>query len=220
MKKKIILSLSCILLTATLFAPCLVNAQSGVDQLKQNLGKVGAKTNLNANKEPIPVIASIINIVLGFLGVLAIIFIIYAGFKWMTAQGNEQQVTDAKTTIKNAVIGIIIVMLAWIIVSFVINNFASSSTESDTSPVYAPTGACTYSKFLSGTTCELMTELQCAGKTSHIWVQDRFCPEADSPTGRCILDGDPCEENTTEVYCRAKVNFNSWDANTACINFP
>jgi hypothetical protein len=48
---------------------------------------------------------------------------IYAGILWMTAQGNDQQVTKAKTLMINSVIGIIIVFAAYAITAFVGNNF-------------------------------------------------------------------------------------------------
>ena len=64
-------------------------------------------------------IASVVNIALGFLGILAVIIILYAGFKWMTASGNEEQVGEARKMLLQAVIGLVIVMLAWVITNFV-----------------------------------------------------------------------------------------------------
>lgn len=58
---------------------------------------------------------------LGLLGVVFIILIILGGFKWMTAQGNEQQVEEAKNYIKRAIIGIIIITAAYAITHFVFN---------------------------------------------------------------------------------------------------
>jgi len=64
-------------------------------------------------------IASIINTLLGFVGVVSVVLIIYAGFRWMTASGNEEQITDAKGTIRNAVIGIAVIFLAFVVTNFV-----------------------------------------------------------------------------------------------------
>lgn len=70
-------------------------------------------------------IADVIGIVLGslfiLLGVLFIILIIYGGILWMTAGGNEEQVKKAQKYIINAIIGLIIVILANVIVSFAFN---------------------------------------------------------------------------------------------------
>jgi hypothetical protein len=72
-------------------------------------------------------IASIINIVLGFLGIVAVIIILAGGFKWMTAAGNEEAVTEARGYIKNGVIGLLVVFAAWAIASFVIGQLGSAT---------------------------------------------------------------------------------------------
>lgn len=74
---------------------------------------VGQNTDLKGS------IASVVNIALGFLGILAVIIILYAGFKWMTASGNEDQVGEARKMLLQAVIGLVIVMIAWIVTNFV-----------------------------------------------------------------------------------------------------
>lgn len=61
----------------------------------------------------------IVGVVLSFVGVVFLALMIYAGISWMTAAGNEQQVTKAKTLMVNATIGIIIVFAAYAITSFI-----------------------------------------------------------------------------------------------------
>ena len=79
-------------------------------------------------------IAQIIRIALGFLGVFAVIIILIGGFKWMTAQGNED-VKKAKKFIFSGIIGLVIVISAYAIASFVIDSIitATSGTESSSS---------------------------------------------------------------------------------------
>lgn len=67
-------------------------------------------------------VIKIIQWALGFLGLVAVILILYGGFVWMTAAGNEDKVSQAKKIISAAVVGLIIVLLAWAIVSFVVNT--------------------------------------------------------------------------------------------------
>jgi hypothetical protein len=55
---------------------------------------------------------------LGFLGIAFLLLTIWAGYLWMTARGNEQQVEKAKTVIIDTVIGLIIVLAAYAIVRF------------------------------------------------------------------------------------------------------
>ncbi|NCF74980.1 MAG: hypothetical protein GWO87_00620 [Xanthomonadaceae bacterium] len=76
-------------------------------------------------------LGEIIKIFLTFLAVVFLVLMIYGGFLWMTAEGNEQQVTKAKQTIINSTIGIIIVMLAYAITYFVVYKLGIA-TEFDT----------------------------------------------------------------------------------------
>lgn len=61
----------------------------------------------------------LIGVVLSFVGVLFLILMIYAGITWMTAQGNDQQVTKAKDLLINSIIGLIIIFAAYAITVFV-----------------------------------------------------------------------------------------------------
>lgn len=65
------------------------------------------------------VVVNIISWVLGLLALVAVVFIIYGGFVWMTAAGNEERIEKAKKIISSAVTGLVIVLLAWAIVIFV-----------------------------------------------------------------------------------------------------
>ncbi|MFH1367135.1 MAG: MMCAP2_0565 family pilin-like conjugal transfer protein [Patescibacteria group bacterium] len=64
-------------------------------------------------------VINIIKWVLGILSLVAVSYLIYGGVLWMTSRGNEEKIAKAKKTIVNAVIGIIIVLLAWAIVLLV-----------------------------------------------------------------------------------------------------
>lgn len=61
----------------------------------------------------------IVGLVLSFVGVIFLALMIYAGITWMTAAGNEQQVTKAKSLMVNATIGLIVVFAAYAITSFI-----------------------------------------------------------------------------------------------------
>lgn len=72
-------------------------------------------------------IASIIRIALGFLGIIAVVIILMGGFRWMTAGGNDDKVKEAKKIIISGVIGLVIVLSAYAIASFVITQIASQT---------------------------------------------------------------------------------------------
>ena len=63
----------------------------------------------------------VINIFLSFLAILGVGLIIYGGILWATAGGNDEQVGKARKTMIAAVIGLIIIAVAWTIISYVIN---------------------------------------------------------------------------------------------------
>lgn len=75
-------------------------------------------------------ISTIIQIFLGLLGIIFLVLIIYAGFNWMTAQGDEEKVTKAKDTLRTAVIGLVIIVCAYSITYFVFNNLPGRSSGS------------------------------------------------------------------------------------------
>ena len=79
--------------------------------------------------DPRVIIVRMINVALSVVGILLIGFLVYAGYLWMTAAGNEDQVEKAKTTIRNAVIGIAIVFAAYAISRFVIVNLLRVGTN-------------------------------------------------------------------------------------------
>ncbi len=76
------------------------------------------------------IIISVVSTVLTFLGILFFLVMLFSGFQWMTAEGKEEKVLKSKETIKNAVIGIAVVLCAYGITKFVISPIISmSSTE-------------------------------------------------------------------------------------------
>ncbi|HMB66108.1 MAG TPA: hypothetical protein VKO42_04480, partial [Patescibacteria group bacterium] len=86
----------------------------------------GNATGLSAT-DPRIIIANIIRVILGFLGVLALGLIIYAGFLWMTSNGNQEKIDKAKNILKAAIIGLIIILASFGIATFLINNILSAT---------------------------------------------------------------------------------------------
>ena len=73
------------------------------------------------------VISDIIKVFLSFLGVIFIVLIIYAGFMWMTAAGAEDKITKAKTTLVAAIIGLAIILAAYAITYFAIDQIIEAT---------------------------------------------------------------------------------------------
>ncbi len=75
------------------------------------------------------VVVNIINLALTFLGLIAVILILWGGFKWMTAGGNDESVEAAKKIIIAAVIGLAIILSAYAIANFFINSIQTAVEE-------------------------------------------------------------------------------------------
>lgn len=77
----------------------------------------------NTSKDGLPnAVIAIINVIISISGILAVLFIIVGGVQYMTSQGDVAKIQKAKHTILYAVIGLIIVILAFAIVNFIINK--------------------------------------------------------------------------------------------------
>ena len=65
---------------------------------------------------------TIINVVIGVIGFVAVAFIIFGGFQYTTSAGDPGKVKKAKDTILYGIIGLVVAMLAYAIVNFVLSN--------------------------------------------------------------------------------------------------
>ena len=107
---------------ALLTMPLLAQAQSvaewGYDDLDQvNLGTRSLRDT----------IAGIINIALGFLGILATRLILYGGFEWMTSAGNTDKIDKANKIISAGVIGLAVILTAYAVSRFVLESLANET---------------------------------------------------------------------------------------------
>jgi hypothetical protein len=97
------------------------HAQEDDNSILEGLSTVNEKAQLgNAGLKE--TIGSIINIALGFLGIIAVVIVLIGGFKYMIAGGNEQNLDKAKKWIYSGIIGLAIILCAYAITYFVISN--------------------------------------------------------------------------------------------------
>ena len=75
------------------------------------------------------IVSNIINLILSFLGVIFLVLMIYGGYLWMTARGNEEQLTKAKNVIIAAVTGLVIVVAAYAISWFVVSKMGAGTLK-------------------------------------------------------------------------------------------
>src|SRR5262245_16061209 len=72
-------------------------------------------------------IIRIINIGLGLAGLVAVLFLIIGGFRYITSAGNEETAENAKKIITNAIIGVVVIILAFVIVRVISNALITNS---------------------------------------------------------------------------------------------
>jgi hypothetical protein len=74
------------------------------------------------------IIGRIVRTILGLLGIIFVVLMVYAGFLWMTARGESEPVDKAKDIIKQSITGIIIIFLAYALTGFVINAIVNATS--------------------------------------------------------------------------------------------
>lgn len=99
------------------------NLKDAFTNVQKDVGdRAGYDTSKSKDLED--TISDIINIFLSFIGIVFMILLILGGFNWMTAGGREEKVQEASRTIKQAIIGLIIVLGSYAISYFIIKAFS------------------------------------------------------------------------------------------------
>jgi len=119
--KVFIIALFCMLYFSVLILP----AYAQIDGPDLGLGYVDDELGL-AVADPRDAAVSLIKLLMTFLGIIAVVIILYGGFVWLTAAGNEDRVSTAKKIITAGIIGLIIILAAFLIVNFVVENVSNS----------------------------------------------------------------------------------------------
>ncbi len=98
-----------------------VNAQLDLDKVNpdQPAMELGLLSGFELDMEVQDIMAIVFNAFLGLLGMIFIAMIVYAGYNWMTAGGDEAKVTKSRETIQKAMIGLAIIVSAYIITAWV-----------------------------------------------------------------------------------------------------
>jgi hypothetical protein len=152
---------------------------------------------------------NVLGTALSFIGVLFFALMVFGGFMWMTARGNEEQTKKALSTITAAVIGLIIVLSSYTITSFVFKSVGIQSTPA------ASTGTGTSANaecvaFNSSFTCTEITSCDGIATTTEFTII-----EEKNAQGLCTANGqDKCKTGLcgkgTLVCCKPKTTAVNW----------
>ena len=99
----------------------------GATSSLQNVGAGINKSGGTVTSDLPTLIGTLINTLLGVLGIIFVVLTVYAGFLWMTAQGSEENVKKAKGMLTQAIIGLVIIVAAYAISTFVINAITTAA---------------------------------------------------------------------------------------------
>jgi len=127
MKKLVLIALTAVTLlvgvVAIHSAPAL--AASAKDEICSGVGAASGASGCSTPKgSPTvnSVINTVINIISAFVGVVAVIMIVFAGFRYVTSGGDSSKISSAKNTLIYAVVGIVVAALAQVIVRYVVTQ--------------------------------------------------------------------------------------------------
>lgn len=94
-------------------------AGADVDALKGLANKNANKGNFSS---PVVLINRAIKMLMAFIGSIALVLYIYSGFMWMTASGNAERVTKAKTTMVWTTLGVLMMLASYMLASFLFKS--------------------------------------------------------------------------------------------------
>ena len=97
------------------------NAASALTVQELDDSGIGDSLVLGEN-DPEQLAIAVVNWILGILALIAVVMILIGGFRWMTAGGNEEKVESAKKLLIAALIGLVIILAAWGLAVYAINN--------------------------------------------------------------------------------------------------
>ncbi len=103
-----------------------INAKTTFEDIKAQLNTAAENVGLNVPQTNLMTITmNVVKFVLLFLGIISIIMIIVGGLMWMTSGGSEEKAKKARGILVNAIIGLFIVLAAYVITYWVVDTLSS-----------------------------------------------------------------------------------------------
>lgn len=91
---------------------------AGIDKVNEFV----TESNDGNTTDLMPMIQTIVTVVLGIIGLICVAMIIVGGVTYTTSQGNPEKVKQGKDIILYAIVGLVVALLAYAIVTFVLQN--------------------------------------------------------------------------------------------------
>lgn len=210
-KKLIISSVLTILVVMSgffVFGSGSVSAQADNMLWGNQQGNVQNETGLG-NADPRILIANIIRVVLGFLGIVAVVLIMYAGWLWMTAAGEADKIDRAKKVLISAVIGLVIILMSFAIATFILNKIYDA-----THGLGGGGGSCQAGNVGATSGCNTCVDM---GGGTYQWVFTPAIPGCSGTIGAINCSATPGFCTQDQPTCDAYYGLGNSLCNTSCV---
>ncbi len=155
----------------------------------------------NQNQDIYGLIGAVVNIILGSLSIIFFGLVLFAGVRWMTANGREEYIEKAKSILSASVIGLVVVLSAYGISTFIINRLQvrpptdpnQELLDANTTGPRSQLAQSCYNKLRDGTE----TDTDCGGscdacKDGRVCTQNKDCVSNNCQNGSCMPGGSSC----------------------------
>jgi hypothetical protein len=176
-----------------------VFAQENLSTASKNLKNMTSR--IGVGELPIDIlVGNAVGAVLSFAGMIFFVFMVYAGYLWFTARGEDEQVKKATGIIKTSVVGIILLLSAGAITFFIterLQNGGAGSTPGTNTACTSKGWVCTeitgcISKHNSSLYSTLLGETSSFDSAKKInTFRSKGCLGAYCETGKCLADKSP-----------------------------
>lgn len=114
---------------STLALPLIVRADAykGLSGANESVDAIASGGGLSTKSLP-SLVGNLINVLLGVLGIVFVVLVVYAGFLYLTSQGEETNVKKAKKLLTQSIIGLIIIIAAYGISSYVVSALITATS--------------------------------------------------------------------------------------------
>ena len=130
MKLKLKKIINYILILGGITLPSLVCAQNnGVTQglVTSGIGGQFGTSGISGSTSLVQLLQNVIEIMLLFAGGIAVVFVIIGGYQYITSGGNEEQAEKGQKTLTNAIIGVVVIVLSYTIITVIANLVSSQN---------------------------------------------------------------------------------------------
>lgn len=181
----------------------------GVFAKKAGYPTSGAKASLEGS------IQLVINVVLSLSGILFLILAVYAGVRWMSAQGNSEAVTKAQETLQAAIIGLVVVSMSYAITGLIFTSLQNKVPTNNGVPDVVV--ACTKDGDCQvGEKCSPLGACYSSNCSDPVNQCGGGCATKCALNQTCVILNDCISGNCTNGKCAAKITCSSFNTLETC----